>query len=49
MFSNLDFKKLLVNNIPNVSVGLRAETEGLVPFAEGGKVVLILIIQKFNN
>ena len=33
VFSNLDFKKLLVNNISNISVNLRTETGGLVPFA----------------
>ena len=49
MFSNLNFKKLLVNNIPNISVSLPTETRGLVPFAEGVTVVLILIFQKFNN
>ena len=38
VFSNLDFKKLLVNNISNISVNLRTETGGLVPFAGGGKL-----------
>ena len=49
VFSNLDFKKLLVNNISNISVNLRTETGGLVPFAGGGKVVLTLKFQKFSN
>ena len=38
VFSNLDFKKLLVNIISNISVNLRTETGGIVPFAGGGKV-----------
>ena len=38
VFSNLDFKKLLVNNISNISVNLRTETGGLVPFAGRGKL-----------
>ena len=49
VFSNLDFKKLLVNNISIISVNLRTETGGLVPFAGGGKVVLTLKFQKFSN
>ena len=35
-------KKLLVNNISNISVNLSTETGGLVTVAEGGKVVLTL-------
>ena len=49
VFSNLDFKKFLVNNISNISVNLRTEAGGLVPFAGGGKVVLTLKFQKFSN
>ena len=49
VFSNLDFKKLLVNNFSNISVKLRTETGGLVLFAGGGKVVLTLKFQKFSN
>ena len=49
LFSNLDFKKLLVNNFSNIFVNLRTETEGLVPIAGGGKVVLTLKFQKFRN
>ena len=40
VFSNLDFRIFLVNNISNFSVNLRTETGGLVPFAGGGKVFL---------
>ena len=47
VFSSLDFKKTLVINISNISVNLRRETGGLVPFAGGGKVVLALKFQKF--
>ena len=47
--SNLDFKKLLVNNISNFSVNLHTETGGLVTFAGAGKVVLTLKFQKFSN
>ena len=47
VFSNLDFKKILVNIIFNISVNLRRETGGLVPFAGGGKIVLALKCQKF--
>ena len=49
VFSNLDLKKLLVNNISNISVNLRTETGGLVPFAGEGKVVLTLKFQKLSN
>ena len=49
VFSNLDFKKLLVNNNSNISVNLRTETGGLDPFAGGGKVVLTLKFQKFSD
>ena len=36
VFSNLDYKKLLVNNIQSIAVNLRTETGRLVPFAGGG-------------
>ena len=48
VFSNLDFKKLLVNSISNISVSLRTETGGLVPFAVGGKIVLTVKFQNFS-
>ena len=48
VFSNLDYKKLLVNNIQSIGVNLRTKTGRLVPFASGGgKVVLTLKFQKF--
>ena len=48
VFSNLDYKKLLVNNIRSNGVNLRTETGRLVPFAGGGgKVVPTLKFQKF--
>ena len=37
VFSNLDYKKLLVNNIQSIAVNLRTETGRLVPFAGGGE------------
>ena len=49
IFSNLDYKKLLVNNIQSIAVKLRTETARLVPFAGGGKVVLTLKFQKFSD
>ena len=50
VFSNLDYKKLLVNNIQSIAVNLRTETSRLVPFAGGGrKVVLTLKFQKFSD
>ena len=49
MYSNLDFERLLVNNVSNISVNLRTETGGLAPFAGGGKIVLNLKVQKFRN
>ena len=49
VFSKLDFKKLLVNNISIISVNLRTETGGLVPFVGWEKVVLTLKFQKFSN
>ena len=50
VFSNLDYKKLLVNNIQSIAVNLRTETGRLVPFAGGGeKVVLTLKFQKFSH
>ena len=36
VFSNLDYKKLLVNNIQSIAVNLQTETGRLVPFAGGG-------------
>ena len=36
VFSNLDYKKLLVNKIQTIAVKLRTETDRLVPFAGGG-------------
>ena len=48
VFSNLDYKKLLVNNIQSIAVDLRTEIGRLVPFAgEGGKVDLTLKFQNF--
>ena len=48
VFSNLDYKKLLVNNIQSIGVNLPTETGRLVPFAgRGGKIVLTLKFQKF--
>ena len=35
-FSNLDYKKLLVNNIQSIAVNLQTETARLVPIAGGG-------------
>ena len=49
MFSNLDFKKLLVNNISDIFVNLRTDPGGLVLFAGGGKVDLTLKFQKLSN
>ena len=50
VFSNLDYKKLLVNNIQSIAVNLQTETGRLVPFAAGGgKVVLTLKFQKFSD
>ena len=50
VFSNLDLKKLLVNNIQSIAVNLQTETGRLVPFAGGGgKVVLTLEFQKFSD
>ena len=50
VFSNLDYKKLLVNNIQSIAVNLRTETGRLVPFAGGGgKIVLTLKLQKFSD
>ena len=34
--SNVDFKKLLVNNIQSIAVNLQTETVRLVTFAGGG-------------
>ena len=48
VFSNLDYKKFLVNNIQSIAVDLRTEIGRLVPFAgEGGKVDLTLKFQNF--
>ena len=50
VFSNLDYKTLLVNNIQSIEVKLRTETSRLVPFAGGGEeVVLTLKFQKFSD
>ena len=49
VFSNLDFKNFLVNNISNISVNLRTKTGGLVSFAGVGKVNLTLKFQKISN
>ena len=50
VFNNLDYKKLLVNNIQSIAVNLRTETGRLVPFAGGGeRVVLTLMFQKFSD
>ena len=47
IFSNLDYKKLLMNNVKSIVVKLQTGTGRLVPFAGGGgNVVLIL---KFQN
>ena len=49
-FSNLDYKKLLVNNIQSTAVNIRKETGRLVPFAGGGgKVMLTVKFQKFSD
>ena len=43
VFSNLDCKKLLMNNIQSIAANLRTETGRLLPFAGGGgKVGLTL-------
>ena len=48
VFSNLDYKKLLVNNIQSIAVDLRTEIGRLVPFAgEGEKVDVTLKFQNF--
>ena len=50
VFSNLDYKKLLVSNTQSIAVNQRTETGRLVPFAgRGGKVVLSLKFQKFSD
>ena len=50
VFSNLDYKKPLVNNTQSIAVNLRTETGRLEPFAEGGeKVVLTSKFQKFSD
>ena len=50
VFSNLDYNKLLVNNIQSIAVNLGTETGSFVPFAGGGgKVVLTLKFQKFSD
>ena len=50
VFSNLGYKKPLVNNIQSIGVNLRTETSLLVPFAGGGgKVVLTLKFRKFQS
>ena len=50
VFSNLDYKKLLVNNIQSIVVNLRTGTSRLVPFAGGGgNVVLILKFQNISD
>ena len=47
VFSNLDYKKLLVNNIQSIGVNLQTKTGRLNPFAGGGgKIVLTLKFQK---
>ena len=50
VFSNLDYKNLLVKNIQSIVVYLRTEIGRLVLFAGGGsKVVLTLKTQKFSD
>ena len=38
VFSNLDYKKLLENNIQGIAVNLRTETGRIIPFAGGGGI-----------
>ena len=50
VFNNLDYKKLLVNNIQRIAVNLQTEKGGLKPIAVGGgKVVLTLKFQRFSD
>ena len=45
-YTNLDYKPILSNNIPNIHVELRNETGKLIPFTGTGKVIVILKFQK---
>ena len=47
VFSNLEYKKILVKNIQTIQVELRTETGNFVPFAGTGKVVITLTFKKF--
>ena len=45
-FTNLDYKRLLSNNIQSIKVELRSETGKLIPFTGIGKVVISLKFQR---
>ena len=45
-YTNLDYKRLLSNNIQSIKVELRSETRKLIPFAGIGKVVISLKFQR---
>ena len=45
-YTNLDYKRLLSNNIQSIKVELRSETEKLIPFTGIGKVVISLKFQR---
>ena len=45
-FTNLDYKRLLSNNIQSIKVELRSETGKLIPFTGIGKVVVSLKFQR---
>ena len=45
-FPNLDYKRLLSNNIQSIKVELRSETGKLIPFTGIGKVVVSLKFQR---
>ena len=47
-FFDLQYKKLLVQNIQTISIQLRTETGILVPFCGRGQVVLTLKFKKFS-
>ena len=45
-YTNLDYKRLLSNNIQSIKVELRSETGKLIPFTGIGKVVISLKFQR---
>ena len=47
-FTILDYKPILSNNIPNIKVELRSETEKLIPFTETEKVIVSSKFQKIK-